>query len=118
MTQDTLPFNPPVARRMHASEAIISADKKLPWVLKLAKNKDIEIRNTDCALRTVQHAHNPITHPNAASDNKLFITLSDAPHRRAIPGEQDQEDHVKTLPVVHLRPDVHFRQQQHVETHA
>ncbi|KAJ7326212.1 hypothetical protein DFH08DRAFT_816563 [Mycena albidolilacea] len=79
MTQDTLPSNPLAARRTHASEAIISTLKKLPQVLKLSKNKDIESRKADRALCNAQHAHDPIAHPDAASDDELFITLSDAP---------------------------------------
>ncbi|KAJ7790509.1 hypothetical protein B0H14DRAFT_2625946 [Mycena olivaceomarginata] len=79
MTQDTLPSNPPVARRTHASEAIISTLKKLLQVLKLCKNKDIEIRNADRALRNAQHAHNPTAHPNAVSDDESLITVSDVP---------------------------------------
>ncbi|KAJ7794037.1 hypothetical protein B0H14DRAFT_3497429 [Mycena olivaceomarginata] len=62
MTQDTLPSNPPVARRTDASE-----------------NKDIEIRNVDRALRNAQHTHNPTAHPDAVSDDESLITVSDVP---------------------------------------
>ncbi|KAJ7696620.1 hypothetical protein B0H14DRAFT_3529727 [Mycena olivaceomarginata] len=72
MTQDSLPTNPP-------SEAIINALKKLPQALKLSRNKAIEGRNAERAVRTAEHAHDPVAHPDAASDDESLITVSDIP---------------------------------------
>jgi hypothetical protein len=79
MTQDSLPTNPPVSRRTHASEAIIKALKKLPRALKLARNKAIEGRNAERAVRTAEHAFDPAAHPDAASDDESLVTVSDIP---------------------------------------
>ncbi|KAJ7800427.1 hypothetical protein B0H14DRAFT_3785659 [Mycena olivaceomarginata] len=79
MTQDSLPTNPPACRRTHAPEAIINALKKLPRALKLSRNKAIEGRNAEHAIRTAEHAHDPVAHPDAASDDESLITVSDIP---------------------------------------
>lgn len=78
MTQDS--SNPPIrARRTHASQALIDALKKLPWALKLSRNKDIEARNALRDVRNAEHAHDPVAHLDLALDNESFLTVSDVP---------------------------------------
>ncbi|KAJ7306224.1 hypothetical protein DFH08DRAFT_824879 [Mycena albidolilacea] len=77
MTQDSLPTNHLACRRTHTTQAITDVLKKLPWALKLARNKAIKGRNTERAVHTTEHAHDPVAHPNAALDDKSLITVSD-----------------------------------------
>ncbi|KAJ7342685.1 hypothetical protein DFH08DRAFT_811754 [Mycena albidolilacea] len=79
MTQDSVPTNPPARRRTHATEAITNALKKLPRALKLTRNKAIEGRNAERAVRTAEHAYDPVAHPDAGSDDESLITVSDLP---------------------------------------
>jgi hypothetical protein len=79
MTQDSLPTDPPARRRTHATQAITDALKKLPRALKLSRNKAIEGRNTERAVRNAEHAHDPVVHPEAASDDESLLTVSDHP---------------------------------------
>jgi hypothetical protein len=79
MTQDSLPTDPPARRRTHATQAITDALKKLPQALKLSRNKAIEGRNTERAVRNTEHAHDPVAHPKAASDDESLLTISDVP---------------------------------------
>ncbi|KAJ7327546.1 hypothetical protein DFH08DRAFT_1026611 [Mycena albidolilacea] len=79
MTQDSVPTNLPARRCTHATEAITNALKKLLRALKLSRNKAIEGRNAERTVRTVEHAHDPVAHPDAGSDDESLITVSDLP---------------------------------------
>jgi len=68
----------PRARRTHTTEAIIKALKALPLKFKLQKNKEIEHENDDRAFRDLQHATDPATYPNPASERASMVTIDSA----------------------------------------
>jgi hypothetical protein len=66
---------PPHVPHTHTNPAIIQVLKFLPLISILQKNKEIETKNTERALKTLNHTLDKDRYPDTSSDATSLITL-------------------------------------------
>src|SRR6266567_4510903 len=69
------PPAPPRQPRTHTSPTVIKMLKNMSLASVLQKNKKIEAENDARALRSLEHEHDPDTHPDPGSDAASLITI-------------------------------------------
>jgi hypothetical protein len=66
---------PPRVPRTHINPAVIQVLKSLPLISILQKNKEIESKNAERALKTLNHTLDKDAHPDPGSDAASLVTL-------------------------------------------
>ncbi|KAF8974295.1 hypothetical protein BDZ97DRAFT_1772843 [Flammula alnicola] len=66
---------PPRLPRTHTNPTIIQLLKSLPLISKLQKNKEIEDKNAERALKTLNHTQDMTAFPDAGSEAASLVTL-------------------------------------------
>ncbi|KAF8965116.1 hypothetical protein BDZ97DRAFT_1659485, partial [Flammula alnicola] len=72
------PQTPPRLPRTHTNPTIIQLLKSLPLISKLQKNKEIEAKNAERALKTLNHTQDKVAFPDPGSEVASLVTLDPA----------------------------------------
>ncbi|KAF8958810.1 hypothetical protein BDZ97DRAFT_1840797, partial [Flammula alnicola] len=66
---------PPRLPHTHTNPTVIQLLKNLPLISKLQKNKEIETKNAERALKTLNHMNNSVAFPDTGSNAASLVTL-------------------------------------------